>query len=79
MKLLRVFKDEDLKRSSRKNLELKLAMVETSPDLTTEEKDLNIKKIHFYLNGCVHYTPKEVSDEIAAGAADIDDINKSWY
>ena len=79
MKLLRVFKDEDLKRSSRKNLELKLAMVETSPDLTTEEKDINIKKIRFYLNGCVHYTPKEVSDDIAAGTADIDDINKSWY
>ena len=79
MKLLRVFKDEDLKRSSRKNLELKLAMVETSEDLTREEKELNIKKIRFYMNGCVHYTPKEISDDIAAGSADIDDINKSWY
>lgn len=79
MKSLRVFKDEDLKRSSRQNLELKLAMVETSEDLTREEKELNIKKIHFYLNGCVHYTAKETSDDIAAGRADIDDINKSWY
>lgn len=74
MKLLRVFKDEDLKRSSRQNLELKLAMVETSEDLTREEKELNIKKIRFYLNGQVHHTSKEVLDNIAAGAADTDDI-----
>lgn len=56
-------------------LKRKLAMVQSSEDLTDEEKDKNIEMINYALTG-QKYTEKQVREDIEAGQADISDMGE---
>lgn len=71
---LRLFNESDLAKCGKKDLERKLAMVETSIDLTPEEVKQNRERINFALNGRVHYIREDVLEDIKAGEADISDM-----
>ena len=71
---MRVYTSKQLKGLSKKELQLKLDMVNGSIYLTDEEIIANRDMIQLFLNNGVKYTTKEVLEDIAAGSADIDDI-----
>jgi len=61
-------------QDGKEELERKLAMVKCNEDLTNEEKDENIDRINYALNGGQKFTRKDVEEDIKAGAADTDDM-----
>ena len=71
---MRLYGEEDLVKCSKEELERKLEMVQVNEDLTDDEKDANIDLINFALNGGVHFSRKDVLEDIEAGKADTNDI-----
>jgi hypothetical protein len=71
---VRVYTKEQLKGLSKKELQLKLDMVNSSIYLTDAEVIANRDMIQLALNNGVRYPIDEVMQDIKAGAADIDDM-----
>lgn len=72
---MRVYILKDLKGRSKEELKKLVESVQTSNDLTTEEKDKNIDVLNIALNDGVRYTNKEALELIEAVEPDISDIS----
>ena len=71
---MRVYTLKDLQGRSKETLERLKESVQTSNDLTIEEKDKNIDVLNIALNGGVRYTNKQAMELIEAVLPDTSDM-----
>jgi len=71
---MRVYKESKVQDMSNKERLKALDLVKTSPDLTLEEKNANIKLLESYINGVVLDKKDQILRDLEEGSADISDM-----